>query len=202
MKAAAIQVGKAVLEVAGGDDGYQYWLNGQQGTNLIDGESFLLSRFHVKFKVAGPKKYRFRIDLGSGVAVSVEIYKSFVGVKVKATAPEEFSHVMGLMGMYPNGDKVARDGVTLMEDPNAFGQEWKVKEHDPLLFHSPGVDIFDSCPMPYDGGKQMKRNLRETQITTEVAEKACQNVDVASFDFCVMDVLATNDVNLAFAYTE
>jgi len=41
-----------------------------------------------------------------------------------------------LVGSYTTGDKLARAGETILNNPIAFGQEWQVHATEPKLFHS------------------------------------------------------------------
>jgi hypothetical protein len=43
-----------------------------------------------------------------------QTHKDWVALNVKASKPENFVGTMCLMGSYPSGDLVARDGVTVM----------------------------------------------------------------------------------------
>ena len=125
------------LEAADGE-GPRYWVNGLPGNresvekdeNLIMLVNTLIpeqKNFRVHFKQINAKHWRFRIDLdGAGDAVSIEAFKGFLAVNVKAVKPENFENAVGLMGSYPTGAKVARDGTTIIDTPNLFGKEWQV----------------------------------------------------------------------------
>ena len=56
---------------------------------------------------------------------------------------------VGLYGTYPTGEKIARDGETIMEDDIRFGQEWQVDFTRPNLFHRyVGPQYPEKCAMP------------------------------------------------------
>ena len=99
---------------------------------------------------------------------------------------------------------LARDGATILEDANDFGQEWQVHGNEPMLFHSlgDGVHYPQVCVMPNTaiGMAEKRRRLGESMITEEDAFIACAHADEENRDACVFDVLATNDKELAGAY--
>ena len=39
-----------------------------------------------------------------------------------------------MMGRFETGEMIGRDGSTVFEDANAFGQEWQVLDTEPKLF--------------------------------------------------------------------
>ena len=96
----------------------------------------------------------------------------------------------------------ARDGVTILDDPNEFGQQWQVLESEPMLFHSvEGVQHPTECAMPDPNlSEKKRRRLGESAISPEEAVQACTHVGELEFDACIFDVLATNDKGIARAY--
>jgi hypothetical protein len=86
----------------------------------------------------GPSKQRiYTVDLGNGEKVVLKTYKDFVSVDLMAGEyGASFAGSVGLMGSYTTGDKLARDGETVLKDSVAFGQEWQVLATEPNLFHS------------------------------------------------------------------
>jgi hypothetical protein len=101
--------------------------------------SQLAGGFRVHYRKISDKQHLFRIDLNDfGDAISLQTYKDWVAVNVKASKPENFVGTKGLVGSYPSGDLVARDGVTVMTDTDAFGKEWQVLADEAMLFHEDG----------------------------------------------------------------
>lgn len=132
----------------------------------------------------------FRIDL-HGIALSLATYKDFVSVTVtvKSKHDKDFEGSGGLMGSYPKGEQLARDG-TIMLDTNKFGQEWQVRSNEKMLFHAidGSVQHPQQCIMPTQSAKAKKRRrLGESMITTEDATIACQHVPEEDRDACVYD---------------
>ena len=136
----------------------------------------------------------------------METYKAWVAVNVRANHKvNNFNGAAGLMGSYPSGILVGRDGVTLFdEDTNAFGKEWQVNQSEPMLFHKKeGVQHPTSCQMPTmdaAAGRNLRRRLGEALITKDDAHRACAHATAENHDACVFDVLATNDKDMAGAY--
>lgn len=202
---AVVSVGNFTLEVAGGLDGGVYWMNGRSGKIMEDGDLLdrSLSGFLVKYRFISDKQKRYRIDLGNGDAIALDTYKSFVSVNMKANSPNRFEGSAGLMGSYPDGRKMARDGKTVMEDAVDFGKHWQVRLDEPHLFHNvEGPQHPTECAMPLDKSvdRRKRRRLGEKLITEEDAAIACARVDKDDGNACIFDVLATNDKGIAGSY--
>ena len=124
-------------------------------------------------------------------------------VTIDAKDPSFWEGSHGLVGVYPSGSMLGRDGVTLYEDPDQFGQAWQVLPTDPVLLTQDDenrVQYPDQCRMP-DPKAKVGRRLGESSIQKEAAEAACEHVlDEIEFQHCVFDVMATNDLDLAGAY--
>ena len=219
IESAVVQIGTQLFELEGGDNGEtaRFWVNGLGGNaetvendvKMLENElqTTLNPHFKVHYKHVSSKQHKFRIDLsGTGDAISLETYKKWIKVTVKAKKPANFLGAMGLMGAYPSGSTVGRDGVTVYDtdkDANAFGQVWQVLPDEPMLFHKPGpVKPSQQCVLP-DQTKQAaekKRRLCESLVTVLEAEEACDQTDTVDRDACIADVLATNDRGMAGAY--
>lgn len=196
-----VQLGPDTLEVSGGEDGGTHWLNGKVGDTLEDGGSLSLSGFHIQFHQTSPKQKKYRFELGNGDAMSIETFKDFVRVNIKAKSKEQFQDSVGLLGSFPEGKLVARDGVTELEgDADRFGKEWQVLASEPMLFAEvEGPQHPLECTMP-DTTVTKKRRLGESLISEQDAALACARVDEYDRDACVFDVLATNDKEMAGSY--
>lgn len=137
---AVVQIGDQMIEVAAGakDETLPlFWVNGIPGdqimpANDVNLEALVVSLasditgFDVHHKQLKSGRHRFHILLGGGDAISIESFKGFVSASVKAVHAENFKNAKGLMGTYPEGVKLARDGKSVMEDPIEFGKEWQV----------------------------------------------------------------------------
>jgi hypothetical protein len=203
VETAVVRIGEDVLEVQGGSGGGEYWINGVAGKPLEDHEKFTLSGYEVEFLQKSEKQKRYRIDLGtkSGDAISLETLNDFVAVNAGVTM-KDFGNAVGLMGSYPEGEMLARDGVTQMEDADAFGMEWQVRMDEAQLFRNVGeIQPPMTCAMP-DKTVQRSRRLGEAVMTEENAKRACENVAEDDREACVFDVLATNTKEIAAVYSE
>jgi hypothetical protein len=93
---------------------------------------------------------------------------------------------------------MARDGKTILEDWNAYGYEWQVRDTESKLFHSvEGPQYPQPCTLP---AKPKEEKRRLGGIHRNVAEKACAKVEETSRADCIFDVMATKDVSTAGAY--
>lgn len=201
IESAAVRVGDHTLEVSGGEKQASYWLDGVEVAEMETG-SASLGDFPIHFTRITDHQGRARIDLGhDGTALSIETFKQFVKIHVKAGAAAAFEGSHGMLGSYPGGQMVARDKVTIVEDANEFGQAWQVLATDPKLFHSEGpVQQPMKCMMPDTTKKSQKRRLGESMITKEEAALACARASQGDHDACIFDVLATNDLDMAGSY--
>jgi hypothetical protein len=98
------------------------------------------------------------------------------------------------------GDMVARDGKAVMNDANAFGQEWQVLDTEPSLFHTVRLPQHPKqvCTLPTPKqASQLRRRLSEpSSVDHLAAEKACEHWGEGKDD-CVFDVLTTGDLEMA-----
>lgn len=201
---AVVKLGDDTFEVQGGKHGeWKYWINGIPGTQTESGIlEAPIGGYNIMFTDVSKKQKRFRLmELPPGLAVSFETFNDFVRVNVRADTKKHFLGALGLMGSYPDGAKVARDGTTVMTDNDAFGMEWQVQANEEKLFHNlEGVQAPDSCRMPTMAESESRR-LGEASVDMEDARQACAHVsNPQDFDACVFDILATNDKDMAGAY--
>lgn len=201
IETALVRVGDNTVEIMGSNDGSaSYWINGGGQMEVQKLETFL-GDYPLKMHQITDHQARIRIDLGNGDAISLETFKHFVRVNVKGKTAGNFEGSSGLMGSYPDGHKVARDGSTILNDPIEFGQNWQVLDTEPMLFHNrDGVQHPAQCAMPNSGVEAYRRRLGESAITKEDAALACARVEPKDRDACIFDVLATNDKDIAGSY--
>ncbi|KAL7561371.1 hypothetical protein ACA910_001475 [Epithemia clementina (nom. ined.)] len=193
IEAAALRIGDTVLEVSGG----RFWITGVEGSD--DGSSSDLSGFtlHPAYTIGKAKVYQ--VDLNRGDKILFRNYKHFMFVDITGNA-DDFADSIGLMGDYATGDMLARDGMTVITDTNAFGQEWQVRGNDePALFHESREPQHPAATCRMPTAKMTGRNLRDRKTVDliKIAEDACSGKSAEDFEFCVLDVLATGDVTLA-----
>ena len=201
IEAAVLRIGDQTLEIKGGMEQIPYWINGKETANMETGET-TLGDFPVKFRRLNPFQSMARIDLGNGDALSIETFKHFVRVNIKDKSKKAFKGSMGLLGVYPAGKKVARDGTTVIDDAIEFGMEWQVKSTEPWFFHSlEGVQHPEACALPNSNAhEKAQRRLGESALTYGEANLACSHAESKDRKDCVFDVLATNDLEMAASY--
>jgi hypothetical protein len=148
------------------------------------------------------KQHLFDVYLGGVEHLKIKTYHDFVSVLIEKGNSEHFHHSVGLMGDFTMGHMIARDGKTVIDDANAFGQEWQVRNTDPFLFHTlrfPQHPNVCTMPTPVQAN-HLRRRLAETSSADEAAaEKACAHWGEQGKDDCVFDVLTTGDLEMAVA---
>jgi hypothetical protein len=145
------------------------------------------------------KQHVFDIHLGGRERIKIKTYKDFVSVSFEQGEGKHFAKSVGLMGDFAMGRMLARDGETVLDDPNGFGQEWQVLDTEPDLFRSLRLPQYPlECIMPTPvQASQLRRRLSERSQDAELAaEKACEHWSEGKDD-CVFDVLATGDLEMA-----
>ena len=175
-------------------------MNSQSG--LIETGHAFLGDYDVSFRRISDHQTITRINLGEENAASIETYKHFVRVNVAPKNMDAFNGSAGMLGSYPAGQMVGRDGKTIIEDPNSFGQEWMVRPSDPIIFHDVEsiADYPINCPMPNLEAKEDARRRLGEIISKEEAATACAHVSLADRNFCIFDVLATNTKDVVGTY--
>ena len=162
-----------------------------------------LASYPVTYHRLDDKHYVFDIALSDEEHVVLSTFKDLVNVKLVNATRAHFGTSVGLMGDYANGRMLARDGITVLSDPNEFGQEWQVHPaRDPMLFQNKdgGPQYPEKCILPNPAEKASRR-LGEGSIPHEAAEEACSKhwSDKERQDLCVYDVLAMQDLEVAQA---
>ncbi|KAL7559871.1 hypothetical protein ACA910_005370 [Epithemia clementina (nom. ined.)] len=187
----AIKIGEHVLEVQHDN----FFIDGVLGDAAMLPTTF--SGYNLSREVQD-KSYRssFTIDVGDKHYIKIRIYKHFMSVSLIGD-PKELQDSRGMLGRYSDGALVARDGVTVIEDPNEFGAEWQVRDTEPKLFVVDRHPQFpDRCFLP-DPSIATKRRLRTDPNLIQQAETACE--DAIDVETCLFDVLATGDIGMADA---
>jgi hypothetical protein len=192
---AAIRMGADLLEV---ESQGIYYINGVAGADLP-------SKFGgFDFMHAQPtdKQHVFEVHLGGRERVKVKTYKDFVSVLFEQAEPKHFAKSVGLMGAFETGHMIGRDGKTIIDDANAFGQEWQVLNTEPSLFQTVRFPQHPTvCTMPtLVQASQLRRRLSESSVDELAAEKACEHWGEGKDD-CVFDVLTTGDLGIAMVGT-
>jgi len=202
----AIRIGNDIFELTGGKDNDNFLINGiVQKVKNENGVVGSISGYDIKFMQVNEKSRKFIINLGTNQnknnleEIVFKTWNSFVSVSVKNPTMNHFDGSLGLMGSFPAGAMVARDGKTMFDDSDEFGQEWQVLNSEPQLFSQRGtVGPNDMCSSP--SNVEMRRRLQGSIVTLKEAEIACDSVSKEMNDLCIFDVMATNDKSSSGAY--
>ena len=168
----------------------QYFVNG-----ISNGEMpAMTAGFPVIHEQKSKDLHIFTVDAGIHGSIILKAYKDLVGIKFSHAQEADFGDSVGLMGSFGSGTHFARDGQTILEDANEFGQEWQVQQHEPQLFGTEAPKGKCILPTPKS---DTSRRLGET-ISVEAAEIACAHVKEGHAQ-CIYDVIATGDLGAAQA---
>ena len=160
----------------------------------------------LRFRQDGCRKEAKIYLQNSGKEIlSLSTYYDFVKVDLNTKGSAgHYKGSNGLLGRFPDGKRVARDGKTFIEDVNAYGEEWQVTPSEPKLFHSYDEDWVipagQTCAMPVM--TETQTNLRKRRLANgipmEDAKEACAHLESADeIKACIFDVIATQDTNMA-----
>jgi hypothetical protein len=188
----ALRMGTALLEV---ESQGVYYFNGVAGAELPSA----FGGFEFLHAQPTDKQHVFEVHLGNRERIKVKTYKDFVSILFEQAQLEHFGESVGLMGDFGMGHMISRDGKTIIDDANAFGQEWQVLDSEPKLFHTlrfPQHPRVCTMPTPAQATSQLRRRLSESSVDELAAEKACEHWGVGKDD-CVFDVLTTGDLDMA-----
>lgn len=187
-----LKIGTDTLEVASYGD---YSVNGVTSAAMPN----MLSGFPIAHTKVNKKKHVFRVDLGPGEDVTISTFKDLVSVSFDSASSADFHGSVGLMGEFGTGKKLARDGKTIIEDPNEFGKEWQVRDTEENLFEVARAPQYpEQCIFHSAAAEEIRtRRLGESKSRAS-AEEACAWWGADS-ERCVFDVLVSGDIELAEA---
>ena len=203
IESAVLQIGEDKLEVKAGVEDRPYWFNGVKGSfDTSQPLPFTIGGFSGRFRQPTETTVQYRIFLGGeDESIIIKSSKSMLRVEMTKPRQQDFGKSLGLMGTYGTGELVGRDGVTIFDDTNEFGQHWQVRDTDPLLFLEPeGPQFPEKCAMPDTTATFARRQLRAHAVSRKDAEDACFEAEEEDFENCVSDVLALDDVTAAAVY--
>jgi hypothetical protein len=189
--AAALRIGTDVLEVASKG---VYYLDGVAGAGMPT----TISGFTVSHTQPNDHQHVFDVYFGDMEHILIKVLKDFVSVLFEKGKSKHFGDSVGLMGAFGRDHMLARDGETVLDDPNEFGQEWQVLDSEPRLFQSnrlPQHPQVCTLPPPKEV-TQLRRRLSESPIEELAAEQACARWGEGKAD-CIFDVLATGNLEMA-----
>lgn len=221
ISAAALRIGEHVLEVS---DFGAIIINGVEPDSLAGDEDSSRVNFAGSFDVH--KHYMKKLKLivvydinlhdHRSIRIRVNTRTGIIFVDVKGA----FEGTMGLLGATgADRDKVkmlARDGETdLTGQWNAFGEEWQVRPQQEIQLFAenrspqyPVGCIYKSRKKKPNASRavgkihHLRRGLMDAENTREVidvelANKVCAHASYKMKQFCIDDVMATGDIELA-----
>jgi hypothetical protein len=201
---AAIMIGDDVLEVHGEDlaliNGVEYPVPAVEGSEF----SFpmTIGDYSLTVQLLGPHSRRHIIHMGDGEKIFINNFKQFVDIAFEGVKPKDFTGAIGMLGAFSdNGALMGRDGKTIFDDADAFGQEWQVRPTDPHLFHIiDGPQYPARCNMP-EVPTAEQRHLRAMakKVSEDDAKKACAGA--SRIDNCIADVFGSDNLEMAQIYT-
>jgi hypothetical protein len=101
----------------------------------------------------------------------------------------------GLLGVHGVAGMVGRDRMTVFTDANNMGQEWQVRDTEPMLFQDIRAPQFpERCMLPRVTNRRLSLSDRQ------LAEEICSKVDANMVEFCIQDVMMTGDKDLPKGY--
>lgn len=197
---AAVRVGNDILEVQ--DDG-SVLVNGAEEFDDMDTADF--GEYTILKSLSGARRNIFIYDLAfpaedMSIQIRANTRNGLLFVDVFGTVP---SDTVGLLGSPQHDALFARDGKTdLTGEWNSFGEEWQVQSHELKLFSD--KDRFPQHPVScvYEAsvetvGLRRRHLMDTTRITPEAANAACDGASELKKQFCIDDVLAMSDAELA-----
>jgi len=159
--------------------------------------------------------YELEID---DVVVETRSMLPLMAVSFSGMDPSFANGTGGLIGKFPTGELLGRDGITVFEHTgeivtthshtqpvnNAIGLEWQVRDTDHQLFREVREPAWpDKCVFPTETSMEEQRRRLSSTISAEAASKACAETHeegTDEFELCAMDVIAMDDINAAYCF--
>jgi hypothetical protein len=187
----AVQIGDDVLEFD--NDVTNFLINGETAAPQQKYVRTLLGGFHLR---RDPKAISIRFDDHIKARIDlIQRKNGWPAVVIDGATTEIFKGSLGLLGDWETGKRFARDGKTLMDDPDAtnFALEWQVRDTEPMLFREARFPQYPTtCTPP---AQNLSKRLGVSNFEKE-AKKACAHWK-EDIEDCIFDVIATRDVMVA-----
>ena len=199
IEAAAVRIGETILEF----NSRLFRLNGVEH-DYDPTFSFTFEEQGHTYKVSSTTikehKRETTIELNEGSSIKIRSSKELMYVSFEG-GRAEFGDSVGMLGDYKTGEMIGRFGVFTEEDYVSYGFEWQVDptKNDPVLFseHREPQLPYEKCRIPDDTASTKRRRLGATNSKLhDQAVEACKEAS-ADIDLCVLDVMATGDIDAA-----
>jgi len=196
IESAAVRIGDDILEVTSFGE---YVLNGVSEVDL-NGDAANVAGFPIYHTQPTEKSHIFDIVIGVRENITLSTFKDLVTVKITEAHKSHFGRSEGLIGTF-SGATVGRDGNVMSvegDGANAFGEEWQVREDEPMLFRSVRAPQYPAkCVLPTPAQKESRKLRRAEGISRAAAEKACAHLGDDRKEACISDVIAVGDIEIA-----
>ena len=198
---AALRIGGDVLEII--SDG-SHFMNGEKDMELPARLGGYPITKRVKESCHGTHgcSYAtiFNVALMGKDTIQLTVASNMIHVDVSGSH-ENFKGSSGLMGTYPalHHGMIARDGVSFIQEPDEFAEEWQVLDSEAKLFQEVRFPQHPQQCIPAIQSAASERHLQmendgEARIA---AEEVCAHVEGPEWEFCIFDVMATGDYGMA-----
>jgi len=187
----AVQIGGDVLEFD--NDVTNFLINGETAAPQQKYVRTLLSGFHVR---RDPKAISIRLDDHIKARIDlIQRKNGWPAVVIDGATTDIFKASLGLLGDWETGKRLARDGKTVMDDPDPtnFALEWQVRDTEPMLFKEARFPQYPTTCTPPT--QNLSKRLGVSNFEKE-AQKACAHWK-SDIEDCIFDVIATRDVMVA-----
>ena len=195
----AVQLGYNVIE-AMTDGGLV--INGEDATFSA---TRTLAGMTLKSSLKGKHKNIFVYDLILSNKNVIQIRANTKTGMLFIDCKGSFADSVGLLGS--TAGMFGRDGVTNLEGHwNAWGEEWQVRDTEPKLFRDMEHEPQYPAGCLYEGASKRQTRLRRRLtdgmapdgVSVTMANEACAELISEELrNFCIADVLATGDIELA-----
>ena len=177
--AAVVKIGNDKLEIQ--EDGTYYW-NDEITAKLPE----VFGDCALTYVVADGWLPMWTITSPRGGTIFLQIFDTMVDVKFSGFLNEAMSNSVGLLGDMDSGFLLSRNG-DWMFNTNEFGNEWQVRDTEPMLFHESKQPQFPlTCSLPKR--EDVERRLQSLgHISDDEARELC-NDSGKYFDSCVDDI--------------
>jgi hypothetical protein len=189
---AAIKIGSNTLEVH--EDGSYYFNNALNAPlPAMFGDST------ISYIVEEGWLPVWTITSPRGGTIFIQIFNVMVDVKLSGFLTETVSDATGLMGDFDSGFLMDRKGEWMF-DMNKFGNEWQVRDTEPMIFHEvrhPQHPFI--CGMPLVDAIDRRMDSL-AQLSVEQAEEICKDSGHYMHE-CVQDLRLTGNLETGKYYT-
>ncbi len=152
--------------------------------------------------------YKLSLGVDRHVQIRFNHKSGMMFLDVAGAFPDD---TVGLLGSPYHPQLLGRDGETdLSGEWNTYGEEWQVKDGEPKLFQDqdrhpqyPAGCVYEDTHQKYKSHLRHRRLMMDNTGAADImvskadAEDACARATGAKKQFCIDDVMVTQDIELA-----